>query len=107
MEEGAPIAYTVLGTGVPVYCADGEQVGTVARVLAEPSEDIFHGVLVSGPDGIREVGAADVRALHENGVDLALNAAAFRALTDPRSSIDGDGASGWDELHGRYGSTGA
>lgn len=85
MDEGAPIAYTVLRAGVPVYSADGEQVGTVASVLADPNEDIFHGVMVAGPEGMREVEAADVRALYEHGVDLSLNAAAFRALTDPRS----------------------
>ena len=102
MDEGAPIAYTVLHAGMPVYAADGEQVGTVARVLAEPNVDIFHGVVVSSPVGMREVEAADVRGLYEHGVDLALDSAAFGALGDPRSG-PAEGQATWDELHGRFG----
>ena len=102
MDEGAPIAYIVLGTGVPVYAAGGEQVGTVARVLAEPNEDIFHGVIVTGPGGEREVAAADVRSLYEHGVDLAIGVDEFNALGDARSDHASSDAE-WGQLHGRYG----
>ena len=44
VDEGLPIAYQMLGAGVPVLASDGEQVGTVGSVLSAPDEDIFHGV---------------------------------------------------------------
>jgi hypothetical protein len=33
---GAPISYLALGKGVPVYSSDGEELGKVEHVLAEP-----------------------------------------------------------------------
>ena len=83
VDEGAPVAYSVLGTGVPVYSCDEVEVGTVAGVLAAESEDIFHGLLVNTGGGIRFVEAAQVAALHEHGVDLRIDAAAAAALPAP------------------------
>ena len=61
MDEGSPIAYQVLETGVPVLASDGERVGTVGSVLSAPEEDVFHGLLINTPDhGIRFVEAAAI-----------------------------------------------
>ena len=46
VDEGLPIAYQVLDEGVPVFSADGIQVGTVDHVVAAPALDIFHGVVI-------------------------------------------------------------
>ena len=63
MDEDRPIAYTVLGGGVPVLGSDGEQVGTVHHVVAAPEKDIFHGIVVAtGGFGRRFVEAATWRA---------------------------------------------
>jgi len=89
VDEGLPIAYEVLERGVPVYACGGEQVGTVDHVIAAPEEDIFHGLVISGP---RFVAADDVASLHERGVDLRIDAAAAAALEPPQG-----GAPAWRE----------
>jgi hypothetical protein len=84
MDEGLPIAYTVLEKGVPVLASGGEQVGTVHHVVAAPEKDIFHGIVIStqGKD-TRFVEAADVASLHEHGVDLKIDFAAAQGLSQP------------------------
>jgi hypothetical protein len=84
VDEGLPIAYTMLDTGVPVLASDGEQVGTVGAVLSAPEQDVFHGLLVKTPGtGVRFVQAADVASLHEHGVELRIDAAAAHSLPAP------------------------
>lgn len=93
MDEGLPIAYQVLESGVPVLTSDGEQIGTVHHVVAAPEKDIFHGLVVSTPGhGRRFVEAADVASLHEHGVDLRIDSAAAQSLSQP-----GGGAPVFDE----------
>ena|SRR5438270_687556 len=86
MDEGDPIAYGVLESGVPVYSADGEQVATVDHVVAAPAQDIFHGLVVRTEAGGRFIAAEHVASLHERGVDLRLDAAAAHALPEPEGS---------------------
>jgi hypothetical protein len=84
MDEGLPISYEVLDAGVPVLASDGEQVGTVGAVLAAPEEDIFHGLLVNTPaHGLRFVEASAIASIHEQGVDLRIDADAARELPPP------------------------
>lgn len=90
VDEGLPIAYEVLESGVPVYASDGKQVGTVAHVVAAPEEDIFHGIVLEGEQGQRFVAADQVASLHERGVDLRIDAAAAAALPPPEG-----GAPAW------------
>ncbi|MBV9604787.1 MAG: PRC-barrel domain-containing protein [Solirubrobacterales bacterium] len=89
-DEGQPVAYEVLETGVPVYASDGEQVGTVGHVVAAPEEDIFHGIVMRGEHGERFVPADQVAGLHERGVDLQLDRSAIDELAAP-----GGGAPAW------------
>ncbi len=90
MDEGLPVAYEVLETGVPVYASDGEQVGTVGHVVAAPEEDIFHGIVLRGEHGERFVPADQVASLHERGVDLRLDRGAVDTLPEPEG-----GAPSW------------
>jgi hypothetical protein len=90
MDEGLPIAYEVLESGVPVFASGGEQVGTVGHVVAAPEEDIFHGIVLLGEHGERFVPAAQVAALHERDVELRIDRAAVGALPEPRG-----GAPAW------------
>ena len=84
MDEGLPIAYQLLDEGVPVLASDGQQVGTVASVLAAPEEDVFHGLLIDTPQGgIRFVEADAIAAIHEHGVDLRIDATAAAGLPGP------------------------
>ncbi len=106
MDEGAPIAYEVLERGVPVLDRAGERVGDVFQVLADPREDIFHGIVVHLAGGGRRVVAADeVASLHEHGVDLRIDAEAVRGLPEPEGGApvyeeDPGGMQGWEHwLH--------
>jgi hypothetical protein len=83
VDEGLPIAYEVLDEGIPVYASGGEPVGTVDHVIAAPSEDIFHGIVVRAGGGRRFVAADEVASLHERGVDLRIDAAAVASLPAP------------------------
>ena len=91
MDEGLPIAYQVLDEGIPVYAADGVQVGTVDHVIAVPQQDIFHGIVLRGVEGTRRFVAADqVASLHERGVDLRISVAEAAGLPEPHG-----GAPAW------------
>jgi hypothetical protein len=84
VDEGQPIAYQLLDDGVPVLGSDDQQVGTVASVLAEPAEDIFHGLLISTPHhGVRFVEASAIASMHEHGVDLRIDSIAAQNLPGP------------------------
>lgn len=71
---GAPVSYLVLKDGTPVYEPSGDQVGEVAHVLADPPEDVFHGLIVKTRGGHRFAPAAQVAGLYERGVVLAVPA---------------------------------
>lgn len=101
MDEGLPISYQVLDAGVPVLASDGEQVGTVASVLAAEDKDIFHGILIDTPGaGLRLVTADAIASLHERGVDLRIDSEAAGQLPPPEHaapvfSEDPDRQQGW------------
>jgi hypothetical protein len=86
MDEGLPIAYQVLDSGVSVFSSEGEVVGTVDHVVAAPAEDIFHGIVMRGPGGRRFIPADQVASLHERGVDLRIDAAAVTELPEPHGA---------------------
>lgn len=90
MDEGSPIAYEVLESGVPVYAAGGEQVGTVDHVIAAEEVDIFHGIVIRAERCRRFVAADQIVSLHERGVDLGIDAAEAATLPEP-----GGGAPAW------------
>jgi hypothetical protein len=73
----------VLESGVPVYASGGEQVGSVAHVVAAFEQDIFHGIVLNSEQGQRFVAADQVASLHERGVDLRIDRAAAAALPEP------------------------
>ncbi len=83
MDEGFPIAYQVLERDVPVYAADGGQVGTVDHVVAAPDQDIFHGIVMAVGKQRLFVPADQIASLHEFGVDLSIDDAATGALEAP------------------------
>jgi PRC-barrel domain len=114
---GAPGSYMTLGEGVPVYSSDGQRLGEVEHVLAEPDKDIFDGIVLGVPGGHRFVDAPEVERIHERGVVLALDAGAAERLPEPAdnpatmSASPDDSAEGelerklrraWDLISGRY-----
>jgi hypothetical protein len=83
MDLGVPGSYMTLTDGVAVYSSDGQRLGEVQHVLAEPDKDIFDGIVFEGPGGHRFVDAPEVDSIHERGVVLTLDAAAADRLPQP------------------------
>ena len=87
MEDlGSPSSYRALEAGAPVYSSDGERVGRVEHVLADPEIDIFDGCVLDTsvlPGGHRFVDAAQVEEIFERGVLLKIDRAAAEALPKP------------------------
>ncbi|MGA9856641.1 MAG: PRC-barrel domain-containing protein [Solirubrobacteraceae bacterium] len=89
MDLGQPLAYQALNHGTPVYTADGEQIGKVARVLAAEDEDVFDGIVIGEhPFGNehRFADADDVEDIYERGVVLKLNKADCEHLPTPSAN---------------------
>jgi uncharacterized protein YrrD len=83
---GAPSSYLTLSSGLPVYSCDGEEIGKVEHVLADPDTDIFDGIVLDTsvlPGGHRFVDAPDVEEIFERGVLLKLDGEAAERLPEP------------------------
>src|SRR5918995_1555572 len=83
---GDPSSYLSLKEGAPVYSCDGEKVGEVEHVLADPDADIFDGVVLDTsvlPGGHRFVDAEQVEEIFERGVLLKLDRAEAERLPEP------------------------
>jgi PRC-barrel domain len=92
-DDGPQIGYKVLPRGVPVVTSDGEQLGTVHRVLDNAREHIFDGIEVDTGDGRRFVDAPEVARTAELAVTLTIPAAEAAQLAAPqKSSRPGGGA---------------
>jgi hypothetical protein len=83
-DDGHQIGYKLLPRGVPVHTSDGERIGTVHRVLDNPREHIFDGIIVSTRDGRRFVDAPEVARITEKRVTLAIDADEAKALPEHR-----------------------
>jgi hypothetical protein len=90
MEDlGAPSSYLTLADGIPVFSSDGEELGKVEHVLAEPDTDMFDGFVIDTsvlPGGHRFVDAPEVDEIFERGVVLRIDAAAARELPEPSAN---------------------
>jgi hypothetical protein len=91
---GAPQSFLVLADGTPVYDRAGDKAGTVAHVLSDDREEIFHGLVLDTPKGHRYAPAAQIDGLFEHGVIIAVPAAqlpepAEDATADDDSLTDG------------------
>ena len=74
------IGYKVLPRGTPVFTSDGEQLGTVAKVLDNAREHIFDGIVVRTGDGARFVDAPEVDTITNRRVVLTIDRAAAGEL---------------------------
>ena len=94
MEDlGAPASYLTLAEGMPVYSSDGEELGKVEHVLADPDLDVFDGIVLDTsvlPGGRRFVDATQVAESYERGVVLTLDSGRRRATTRAQRQPRGD-----------------
>jgi sporulation protein YlmC with PRC-barrel domain len=79
-EDGYAISYKLLARGVPVVTSDGEDVGTVDRVLENEREQIFDGIVIRSSRGAVFVDAPEVARIAERRVTLSIDAAAADEL---------------------------
>jgi hypothetical protein len=83
---GAPSSYLALQSGAGVYGSDGESLGEVEHVLADPDADIFDGLVIDRsvlPGGHRFVDAEQVEEVYERGVVLKLDRSEAESLPQP------------------------
>jgi hypothetical protein len=85
-DDSDRIAYTALETDTPVQSADGQQFGTVAHVLVVEDVDVFDGLVVNTPEGVRFVDADDVSEIFTSHVLTTLSAEQAAALPIPDQS---------------------
>jgi len=74
-DEEHQIGYKVLPRGTPVLTADGQELGTVSKVLDNVREHIFDGLVVATKDGKRFVDAPEVATITNRRVTLTIDAA--------------------------------
>jgi hypothetical protein len=90
MEDlGQPSSYLTLRPGAAVYSNDGEKVGEVEHVLADPEVDVFDGIVLDTsvlPGGHRFADAPQVAAIYERGAVLGLSAAEVERLPEPSAN---------------------
>jgi hypothetical protein len=87
-EDGFAISFKVLRRGTPVRSADGVQLGKVRRVHEAKRENIFDGIDVDTPAGLRFLDAPEVARIAERWVTTTFPAGeAERHLVDRGSSL--------------------
>jgi hypothetical protein len=87
-DDGVAISYKVLRRGTPVRSADGVQLGKVRRVHEAKRENIFDGIDVDTPAGLRFLDAPEVARIAERWVTTTFPAGeADQHLTDRGSSL--------------------
>jgi len=86
VDYGDPISYLVLNAGADVISSDGERVGKLEHVLADPESDVFDGLVIDihlGPGGQRFADADQVDELYERAVVLRVPATEIEKLPKP------------------------
>jgi uncharacterized protein YrrD len=86
---GAPGSYLTLEEGVEVYSSDGQALGKVAHVLADPDRDVFDGIVIDTsvlPGGHRFCDADQVDEIYDRGVTLKVDAAVAESLPEPSAN---------------------
>ena len=86
-DDGHAVSYKALRRGTPVRSADGVEVGKVRRVLDNPRENIFDGVIVESRTGQRFVDAPEVARIAERAVTLTISAEEYEQLPPPPSLL--------------------
>jgi len=86
---GESSSYLALKKGAEVYSSDGEHIGRVTRVLADPDADVFDGIVLDttvGPGGQRFVDGPEVGQIFERGLVLKITAAEVEQLPKPSAN---------------------
>ncbi len=105
-DDGVPIAYTGLASGVSVVTREGTHIGTVEHVLQVPAEDLFDGLVVKTSDGLRFIDRDQIDTITTTRVRCTLSADEAASLPAPDGApvydVDPSQYSG-SSLHDRFG----
>ena len=83
MDRGERTSFRLLERGTRVESADGQEIGTVKRVMIVHEKHLFDGIVVKTPRGDRFVDAPEVDEIYENLVTLKIGAAEAERLPKP------------------------
>jgi hypothetical protein len=81
-EYGDPIAYIALRPGTAIVSSDERSLGTVERVIDNPRENIFDGIVMRAGERRVWVDAPDIARIYERAVLLSIDAQATAELPD-------------------------
>ena len=81
-DHGDPIAYTALQRGTAIVSSDDLALGTVERVVDNPRENIFDGIVMRAGDRRVWVDAPEVARIYERRVVLTLDEKGAALLGD-------------------------
>jgi hypothetical protein len=105
MTEETPIAYEALTKGTRVLTVTGTEIGVVEHVLADSGLDLFDGLVVKTPQGLRfltadQVGLITTTAVHSkvadaNVVNLQMPHTGDAVFHDDLNEYDRDGLTKW------------
>jgi hypothetical protein len=84
-EEARRVSYQALAKGVPVRAWGGEELGTVEHVLEVPELDVFDGIVVKTPAGLRFADADQVADITDRYVVLVLPVEQAERLGRPQA----------------------
>ena len=86
MSDEEPIAYQALVKGTRVCCADGTEIGTVEHVLEEPDLDLFDGLAINTPHGLRFIDRDQISSITTRKVTTNLTPADAGNLPKPEGT---------------------
>jgi hypothetical protein len=87
MDDGQPISYLALEAGTPVLSASGTSFGTVEHVLQIPELDLFDGIVVKTPHGLRFVDRDQISDITTTFVRCALSDEEVESLPAPDAPL--------------------
>ena len=109
-ETAEPVSYEGVPLGVPLVSSSGRQVGTLAKVLEIPSEDLFDGVIVKTQHGHRFVDRDEIAEIKTEYIKCNLDDTATQHLPESEraavfddDATYGEGDSFRDWVHRTFG----
>lgn len=85
MADEIPIAYEALTKGTSVLTTTGTEIGIVEHVLADSSLDLFDGLVVKTPEGLRFVTADQIGVITTTAVHSKVANADVANLQKPHT----------------------
>ena len=83
MADDTAISYQAAVPGTPVLSSMGTQIGTLEHVLQIPELDVFDGIVIATPAGLRFIDADAVREITLSHIQSTLDEAQASQLPPP------------------------